>query len=71
MGKILDYYSRKTFFGFGARWSMDFILTMLATIEGEDDEDYKNRLNKTILPALPPPLKDVQASRILIHQILD
>ena len=69
--KILDYYTRKTFFGFGARWSMDFILTMLATIEGEDDEDYKNRLNKTILPALPPPLKDVQASRILIHQILD
>ena len=56
--KILDYYSRKTFLGFGGRWTIDFFLWMLATIQEEDDEDYLYRSRNLARPLLPPLVKE-------------
>jgi len=69
--KILDYYTRKTFLGFGGRWSMDFILTMLAIIEEQDWEDYRDRLNRLLSGVLPPPLKETKIVTHILEEALD
>ena len=69
--RILDYYTKKTFFGFGARWSMDWVLTMLAIIEEEDWDEYKHRANRLLSGILPPPLKETKVITYLLEEIFD
>ena len=69
--KIIDYYSKKTILGFGARWTIDAFLTMLAVIEGEDEDEYIDRANKTISPWLPPPARELQLAYPLLKKALD
>jgi len=69
--KIIDYYSKKTLLGFGARWTIDAFLTMLAIIEGEDEDEYIDRANKVISPLLPPPARELQLAYPLLKKILD
>ena len=56
--KILDYYSRKTIFGFGARWSIDWLLAFLAFAEGEDEDEYAQRIVNQLAPFSPPVIKE-------------
>ena len=56
--KILDYYSRKTIFGFGARWSIDHILLLVAMLSNADDEEKAEKIYRSINPLLLPPLKE-------------
>ena len=68
--KVLDYYSRRTIFGFGARWSMDFFLTMLAVIEEEDSHELSQRSARLLAPWSPPVVKEVITSQPTIKEIL-
>ena len=70
--KILDYYSRKTFFGFGARWSMDWVLGMLAFLEDADASVKAKQILNTARPLLPPPLKEVSGMALpVLEDMLD
>ena len=69
MERIFDYYSRKTFLGFGARWTWDAFLAMLATIESEDDEEYYDSIHKVVSPILPPPLREAKVAKRLPYLI--
>ena len=68
--KVLDYYSRRTIFGFGARWSMDFFLTMLATIEEEDSHEYSKRVSRLLAPWSPPVVKEAITSQPAIKEVI-
>ena len=62
--KIFDYYFRKTMFGMGARWSVDFVLAILAMIDADDDEERNNKIDRVLSPVYPPIIKE---SRIIRH----
>ena len=69
--KIFDYYSRRTIFGLGARWSIDFFLTMLAAIEDEDNNEYSRRVAKTLAPWSPPVVKELIATPSTVKDIIE
>ena len=69
--KIVDYYSRRTIFGFGGRWAMDWVLGMLAFMEDEDENEMANRINRIISPVLPPVVKESKIVYDLTKEILD
>ena len=69
--RIINYYSRRTILGFGGRWTIDAFLTMLAFIEGEDEDELIDRTNKVLSPWLPPPIREAKLAEPLIKEILD
>ena len=52
--KIADWYSRKTVFGFGAKWTVDTFLAMALALEEFDEEDWE-RMERALAPILKAP----------------
>ena len=50
---------------------MDAFLAMIAYIQDEDENEYKNRINKVFRPWLPPPLKELDVVKPLIKKVLE
>tara|TARA_Y100000593_G_scaffold718_1_gene1320 strand:+ start:525 stop:3872 length:3348 start_codon:yes stop_codon:yes gene_type:complete len=58
--KILDYYSRRTIFGMGARWGIEALLAVAALMQQADAEETAKRLYRSISPLFPPGVKEAQ-----------
>ena len=66
MERIFDYYFRKTMFGMGARWAVDWFLAIAAMIDADDDEERNNKIDRVLGPLYPPIIKETR----IVHHLL-
>lgn len=57
--KIVDFFLRKTFIGFGGKWMIDNFIALIMLLGAADEEEAAEKVIRQLQPVSPPVIKEL------------